>query len=220
MSGSVCVINTKGGCGKTTVSTHIAAALSLSGLDTALADFDRQRNSLLWLRLRGDRKPRIRAIEWRKDFGNTPKKVRRLVIDCPASLRVKHARDVIRESDVIVVPVMPSVFDEATSRKFLKSLEELKPIRKGRKPILLVANRYRANSIAAKRLEEFVTANNYALMARIPDRSLYPAVAEKGETVFDSNSVAMRQQQNNWLPLIAAIEDCLKDDAPLPVNLK
>ena len=44
---TVLVTNTKGGCGKTTVATHLAAAFAGAGLKTALADADRQRSSFL-----------------------------------------------------------------------------------------------------------------------------------------------------------------------------
>ena len=49
---AVLVANTKGGCGKTTISTHIAAAFANSGRRTALADADRQHSSFQWARLR------------------------------------------------------------------------------------------------------------------------------------------------------------------------
>jgi len=215
MTGKICVVNLKGGCGKTTVATHLAAAFALSGLNTAIGDFDRQRNALLWLKLRGKRKPVIRGYDWRDDFGKSPAKVQRLIVDCPASLRVKHAREVIRESDLVVVPVLPSVFDEQSTRKFLKELDRIKPIRKGKKPVLLLANRYRVGSIAALRLEEYALEAGFMLSARIPDRSIYPQIAEQGLTVFDRDTKPMRAQQVLWLPLITAIEDRLHE-AQLP----
>ena len=43
MTKHICVINWKGGCGKTTIATHLAVALATSGLETGLADYDRQR---------------------------------------------------------------------------------------------------------------------------------------------------------------------------------
>jgi chromosome partitioning protein len=217
MSGLISVINLKGGCGKTTVATHLAAAFALSGLDTALADFDRQKNALLWHKLRGRRKPRIRVVDWRDKFGKVPKGALRLVVDCPASLRARNAREVVKQSDLVVVPVLPSIYDERSTEMFLKNLEALKQVRKGRKPILLVANRYRPNSAAAKRLEEFVLAKQHLLVARIPDRAVYPAAAEEGLTVFDYSTNAAREQQNMWLPLLAAVEERLHPGVPLPI---
>ena len=49
---SVLIANTKGGCGKTTIATHVAAAFAAEGRSTALADADRQRSSLSWAGLR------------------------------------------------------------------------------------------------------------------------------------------------------------------------
>ena len=51
---SVLVANPKGGCGKTTIATHLAAAFANGGLRTALADTDRQRSCLGWLDARPD----------------------------------------------------------------------------------------------------------------------------------------------------------------------
>ena len=48
----VLVTNTKGGCGKTTVATNLAAAFAAGGLRTALAEVDRQRSALDWLAAR------------------------------------------------------------------------------------------------------------------------------------------------------------------------
>ena len=38
---AILVANIKGGCGKTTVATHLAAAFACAGQATALADLDR-----------------------------------------------------------------------------------------------------------------------------------------------------------------------------------
>src|SRR3546814_3121044 len=46
---TVLVANPKGGCGKTTIATHLAAAFAAAGLRAGLADADRQGSSLGWL---------------------------------------------------------------------------------------------------------------------------------------------------------------------------
>ena len=48
----VLVTNIKGGCGKTTIATNLAAAFAAGGFATGLAEVDRQRSSLGWLKLR------------------------------------------------------------------------------------------------------------------------------------------------------------------------
>ncbi len=57
----VLVTNIKGGCGKTTIATNLAAAFAAGGFATGLAEVDRQRSSLTWLKLRGDAGPSDRG---------------------------------------------------------------------------------------------------------------------------------------------------------------
>ena len=124
----VLVTNIKGGCGKTTIATNLAAAFSAGGFATGLAEVDRQRSSLGWMKLRDGRSRPITALDWRKEVGDTPSELRRLVIDAPANLRMRHVDDLIGEADLVVVPVLASVFDEGSTARFLAKLEELKPI--------------------------------------------------------------------------------------------
>ena len=53
----IMVLNSKGGCGKSTLATNIAAYFANEGASVALADFDPQRSSLDWL----ERRPADRA---------------------------------------------------------------------------------------------------------------------------------------------------------------
>ena len=48
----ILVVNSKGGCGKTTLATNLAVALAARGDDVALADADRQKSSLSWVKRR------------------------------------------------------------------------------------------------------------------------------------------------------------------------
>ena len=59
----ILVANTKGGCGKTTMSTTLASALAASGRRVAIADADPQRSSLTWLARRPAEAPPIHAID-------------------------------------------------------------------------------------------------------------------------------------------------------------
>jgi chromosome partitioning protein len=203
----VLVTNIKGGCGKTTIATNLAAAFAAGGFATGLAEVDRQRSSLTWLKLRGGHGRPIAGLDWRKEVGSAPSELRRLVIDAPANLRMRHVDELIAEADLVVVPVLASVFDEGSTERFLAKLEELKPIRKGRKSVALVANRLRPRSKAAQRLDAFLERLGQPVAARFGDRAVYGELAVQGLSVFDMDGQLARPVREEWRPLLNTIEE-------------
>lgn len=203
----ILVTNLKGGCGKTTIATNLAGAFARGGLATTLADADRQRSSLAWSALRPTTAPPIAAVDWRKQPGEIPGDTARLVIDAPAALRVKEVEELLALADLVVVPVLPSVFDEGSTARFLDRLDELKPVRKGRKPVLVVANRLRPRSRAAARLEAFLDRLGHAPVARLADRSLYGELAVRGLSLFDAAPRAAAATFAEWQPFLRRIEE-------------
>lgn len=198
----VLVANTKGGCGKTTVSTHLAAAFAGAGQRTALADADRQRSSVEWTRLRPGTAPPIAALDWSKSMGAAPKGLDRLVIDAPAAMRKKDVFELVRMADVIVVPVLPSVFDQGSTVTFLARLGELKAIRKSRKPVGVLRNRVRPRTRATARLAEFLTEIEHADLGALRDRAIYNDVAAEGLSIFDLPGRRAARLQEDWAPLL------------------
>ncbi|TVQ35729.1 MAG: ParA family protein [Geminicoccaceae bacterium] len=203
---TVLVVNTKGGCGKTTTATHLASAFAHAGLTTALADCDRQRSSLGWLDTRPRTVPQVSGLDWAKSEAAAPKRTQRLVIDAPAAMRFGRLEDLIRAADVIVVPLLPSVFDEQSTAKLIAKVETLKPVRRGKKVLGLVGNRLRPRSRAAARLETFVGGLEQELVGRIPDRAIYPDVALEGLSVFDLPGAKGSQLRADWLDVIRFCE--------------
>ena len=203
----VLVTNIKGGCGKTTIATNLAAAFASGGFATGLAEVDRQRSSLTWLKLRGEQGRPIAGLDWRKEVGEVPPGLRRLVIDAPANLRMRHVDELIAEADLVVVPVLASVFDEGSTERFLAKLEELKPIRKGRKSVALVANRLRPRSKATLRLDGFLERLGQTVAARLSDRAVYGELAVQGLSVFDLDGRLIRPVRDEWRPLLNTIEE-------------
>ena len=61
----VLVANSKGGCGKTTLATNLAAYFAHSGQAVTLLDLDPQQSATQWVRLRED--PRVEALGWPAD---------------------------------------------------------------------------------------------------------------------------------------------------------
>lgn len=201
----ILVINGKGGCGKTTVTVTIASALAKSGGKVALADVDRQQSALGWLALRPTTYSKIEGIDWRKDQIAPPQSIDHLLIDAPAGLRVREAEALLQAAELVVVPVQASPYDEAATARFLSKLEELKPIRKGRKSVIVVANRVRARAKANQRLEHFLAEINHPPVTRIGDRAIYGDLAAQGLGLFDLETKEARSIALEWTPLLEAI---------------
>lgn len=206
MTLSILVTNTKGGCGKTTIATNLAAAFASAGFATGLADVDRQGSSLGWLANRSATAAPIQGLDWHKEAGKPPAKLGRLVIDAPAGVRRGHVEDLLEAADLVIVPVLASVFDERSTRAFLEKLERIKPIAKGKKAVLVVANRQRARQRATQRLLEALGGMGQEPSAQLADRAVYAELAVDGLGLFDIAPSRTAAARADWLPLIRAIE--------------
>lgn len=203
----ILVINGKGGCGKTTTTVTLASALARSGARVTIADVDRQLSALSWLSRRPPGARTMTGLDWRKEQIEPPASTERLVIDAPAGMRIREAEELLRAADLVVVPVQPSVFDEASTARFLERIEELKPIRKGRKSVLVVANRLRPRAKANQHLEAFLAKLGHVPVARIHDRSIYADLAAQGLGLFDVETKQARTIADaEWSPLLEALK--------------
>jgi len=202
---TVLVANTKGGCGKTTTATQLASAFARAGLATALADADRQRSSLGWLARRPASAAPVRGLDWTKGPGKPPA-VDRLVVDAPAALKRGGLEDLVARADVVLVPLLPSAFDEAATATLTARLAALKPVRKGKLPVGVVANRLKPRSRASQRLEAFCAGLDQPVAGRVADRAAYADLALDGLGVFDLDGARAKSWREDWLAVVAFCE--------------
>ena len=204
---TVLVANPKGGCGKTTIATHLAAAFAGAGLRAALADADRQGSSLGWVKARPDNVAPIRPLDWSDGPDKLPKDIDRLIIDAPAAMKLKKIEDLLRLADVIVVPVLPSGFDEPVTAEFLKQLETLKPIRKSKTAVGVLRNRVQTGTRMAAKLDKFMLGVGHTGVGRLRHRMVYADVAGRGLSVFDLGGKQNEDLQTDWAPVLRYIEN-------------
>ncbi|AMN56000.1 MULTISPECIES: ParA family protein [Stappiaceae] len=204
----ILVVNSKGGCGKTTLATNLAVALAARGEDVALADADRQKSSLSWVKRRPKGLAQIEGLNWSKEeaIGDKDKHLDAIVIDGPGGLRSELAKNLIAESSDIIVPVLASAFDWDATLKFLDGISDIKRVRKGKADIHVVANRIDRRSNQVADLEQLLAKKGYPLLARISDRVIYARHAAAGSGVFDYSDASSHEIRGQWHPLLQAVD--------------
>ena len=134
---TIAVIALKGGSGKTTVATHLALAAHLRGLDTLVADLDRQRSAYNILDYRVADGPACvistGATLMAAQFAAVGLKKQLMIIDTPAGA-VEDVSEAVVLADLAVLVVRPTLLD-------LSGLApSLSLVRQMNKPSLVVMN--------------------------------------------------------------------------------
>lgn len=202
---TILVANLKGGCGKTTFATTLASACAARDGQVALADADRQKSSLRWLKTRPETARLITALDWTRSVEDGPKGMSHLIIDAPGGLKGDKAEDLVELADLVVIPVLPSVFDIHSTQRFIERIQDLKAVRKGRTGIALAINRARLRTRALTETETTLTGLQHPTSAVITDRGLYAELARDGLALFDVEGRAYDAAKAQWTGLITAI---------------
>ncbi len=206
---TILVASSKGGAGKTTLATNLAAHFALDGKRTVLVDADPQHSSTRWAERRAELESAVLPIDastkrnWRASL---PEDADRVVIDAPAGSMAGDLEQFLEHVDAIVVPVLPSALDIEATVGFLNSLSKVPRVHKRKLPVGLVVNRSKPWTNTSQQAVEMLKTWPYPVVAQLRDTQAYVVLAGLGRSLFDYRSAQVRDHQGDWDPLLKWIK--------------
>ena len=200
----IMVLNSKGGCGKSTLATNIASYFATEGASVALADYDPQRSSLDWLERRPDDRAEIVGVAAFEDgFRRVPRSADIVVVDAPARSHGKELTDLVKHAETIIVPVLPSTIDMQATTTFLEELRRVGKIERKQAKFGLVANRVRDNTLIFDELDEYLTKAKAPYVAALREAQNYVRAYTRGLGIFELPEYLAWPDWDEWEPLTA-----------------
>ncbi|MBV8805835.1 MAG: AAA family ATPase [Sinobacteraceae bacterium] len=210
----IVVMNPKGGSGKTTIAINLAGYYAWRQCRPVLMDFDPQGSSVRWVKKRMPSQPQVRVVAaFEKDARTTrafqlrvPEDSTHVIVDTPAAVDSKQFPEVTKDADKILVPVLPSDIDIHTCSRTIRDLLLVAKIRREDDRIGVVANRIRRNTLTYQALIRFLQTLGIPIVATIRDSQNYARGAELGIGVHEMKSYVVREDVEQWEPLIQWLE--------------
>jgi chromosome partitioning protein len=223
----IIVLNPKGGSGKTTIASNLAACYAVDGHRPALMDLDPQGSSTRWLRKRTENNALIHGIaaferssavtrSWQLRI---PAECNAVIVDTPAALEPHSFPEITRGADAVLVPVMPSDIDIHATAKCIADLLLVAKIRRSENRIGIIANRVRAHTLVSQSLMRFLDSLDIPLVATLRDTQNYVRSAEAGVGLCEMPRWQVQQDLEAWLKLTAWLRDRRRGQPTQPVLL-
>lgn len=192
----ISLVNQKGGVGKTTLATNIAASLAKKGYKVLLIDADPQCSAMDWAASRIVQ-PLFSTIAITKAIIHKEVEVfskifDHIVIDGPPRV-ADVAKSAIVASNLVLIPVQPSPYDIWAAEAIVKLFEEVSvPLSQLKKiTAAFVINQKKKNTVLGREVEDALA--NYGLgvfETHLHDFVAYAESAGRGLSVVESNNKA------------------------------
>ncbi len=211
----ILVLNSKGGCGKSTIATTLASRYACDGFNTVLVDYDPQGSSMRWLSQRSKNRPDIHGVDAHRNLAmnvtstwalRVPPQTERIILDAPAGVIGHNILDYLRVIDTIIIPVLPSHIDIHATARFIEDLLIIGKVRQRGIHVGVVANRVKKNTNVYSALERFLASLKLPFITAFRDTQHYVRAAGQGISIHEMWDYRAKADQKDWQPLFNWLE--------------
>lgn len=182
---TLAILNPKGGCGKTTLATHLARAWIDAGRSVTLVDSDPQGSARDWHAIQEDNPVPMIALD-RPSLLARPPRDDCVIIDGAAKMSDLIAA-AIRVADAILIPVQPSPYDIWAVADMVGLIRARRSVTDGQPAVAFVLTRVIPRTRLSGDVLEALHEYEFKVLENvIQQRQIYPQTANDGLTVFDS----------------------------------
>lgn len=191
----ISVLSQKGGSGKTTISTNLAAALAQAGKNVVLVDSDEQGSARDWSAASDTPEVEVIAL----DRPGMLASVKRLsadfvVIDGSAKLD-KMAAETVKISDLVLMPIQPSPYDVWASADLIDLVKQRIEISDNALQAAFVVSRAIPNTTLSKEVLDVLNEHGLPVLTGTTQKTAYSAAAAVGKSVltYEKNGKAAKE---------------------------
>lgn len=200
---TILVTNAKGGCGKSTIATSLAAYYASEGYTTTLADYDPQASSLDWLAERPAGYPPIKGLAAYDDgLSGLSRSSEYLIIDAPARATGSELTALLRRAESVIVPVLPSPIDMKAGVRFIGELLDSRKVTDKKARVAVVANRVRENTLIFDELDEYLAKLKVPYVAAFREAQNYIRSYQRGLGIHELPPYLAWPDWEDWEPLL------------------
>lgn len=199
----IAVTNLKGGVGKTTIATNLAAALAHRDYDVCIVDTDLgQQSSMEWSGNRSEDLKPITVVgvaqkQLTKEVSKFRKRFDVIIIDGSPQLSELADRTILA-SDLVLIPLTPSLYDYRGFENFLDRFEKINGVKEaagGSTRAYVLLNRVNPRTRASKDIVEGVKEYEMSILdTAIVNRIAYADSAAEGKGVVEYSDRKAREE--------------------------
>lgn len=191
MAKIIAILNSKGGAGKSTISSNVARCLQMMGKNVLIADSDPQGTLRDWRQAdHEDIQPSVVGVDrptLHKDLPKISTAFDFVIIDGAAKLQ-EMVSSSVKAAHTIIIPVQPSAADVWGCRDLVSLIKARQEVTEGSPKAIFLINRQIKNTNLARDIIELI--NEFEMptfKSRTSQLVVYAEALSAGSTVLDAD---------------------------------